>query len=1024
MLLIKFLLEYVIFFLTADDKPDLADLQYMSYTGDDGKEIHFRLMDQLKPHWRRLAIALKFPQHEIATMESKGDPVYYLLTEWLRGANKAEDPRPASWRTLIEALQHANVQEVVTVLEERLIIRNIKKYKAASHSDFSTVKSKNRLDTKYMHHPRVVSSSGHGPENEFSDPVETAFPPPSKPYASNVTHNSITLQWSKSDRGTSIVQYYTILYRNYADDRERWTTFQTYNARQNATLSDLDPETAYVFKLRAESAAGPSPDSELSDPIRTLVPVSQPGKPFATKVTHDSVTLKWERPKQGAQNLKHYQVIYFSAGDSDNIASHTAKKEEITLLRLDPENAYIFKVKAENVAGSISESELSDPIKTLFSPPGKPYATNITYQGFRVNWQKPSYGPILYYSVSYQATDDPSDKWHTQETNGDITYFSFTETKGKFYVFKVAAVTSAGVSSDSELSDPIETKAEPWGVKISRGLQPIPNSTSNPPTYLLPTHCVTKTDNIVKVHVGANSQNKTKKGDHTSCSCHTRTVTVGFRHKVLMMVGATGAGKTTLINRMANYILGVQWDDDFRFKLIAESASQDKSKSQIACITAYTFYKESGSNLPYTLTVIDTPGFGDIDGGRHVVSQIKKLFSTAGDEGIHQLHGIGFVTQAPLAQLTPTQQYVFDAIPFVFGRDVANNIFLMITFADGMKPPVLDAVQAANMLYQAFFKFNSSALFASKSADDEFDKMVWKKGTKSFDEFFKQFSSAQTQSLQLSRQVIHEHETLEVTIQGLQPQIQLGLSKINELRQERQILKDHKADVLTNQVFTYKVEVTKQREINLPSRTYTTNCCTCDYTCHDDCKYNDDDDKFRCSAMCSGRGTLSATCGICPQKCSWKEHKNNPYRFELYQDYETRTSDELKTRYKLAMSSKEQLEGVLEDIKKELDTMNMAVFRKIEQVRRSVNRLQEIALKPNYLTEVEYIDLLIETEKHEAKPHWMGRVQALESVRHQAVIVAKLMKNPQAQQQDVFSFEETQLETSMWQKLLHEAGAN
>ena len=71
------------FFLTVDDKPNLSDLQYMSYTGDDGRDVHFRLMDQLKPHWRRLAIALKFPQHEIDTMESKDDSVYYLLKEWL-----------------------------------------------------------------------------------------------------------------------------------------------------------------------------------------------------------------------------------------------------------------------------------------------------------------------------------------------------------------------------------------------------------------------------------------------------------------------------------------------------------------------------------------------------------------------------------------------------------------------------------------------------------------------------------------------------------------------------------------------------------------------------------------------------------------------------------------------------------------------------------------------------------------------------------------------------------------------------
>ena len=124
---------------TADDKPDLSDLLYMSYTGDDGRDVHFRLMDQLKPHWKRLAIALKFPQHEIAIMESKDDPVYYLLTEWLQGANKEKDSRPASWRTLIEALRHANVQEEATVLEEKLLPG----LKAALHSGKAFVHTSN-----------------------------------------------------------------------------------------------------------------------------------------------------------------------------------------------------------------------------------------------------------------------------------------------------------------------------------------------------------------------------------------------------------------------------------------------------------------------------------------------------------------------------------------------------------------------------------------------------------------------------------------------------------------------------------------------------------------------------------------------------------------------------------------------------------------------------------------------------------------------------------------------------------------
>ena len=483
---------------------------------------------------------------------------------------------------------------------------------------------------------------------------------------------------------------------------------------------------------------------------------------------------------------------------------------------------------------------------------------------------------------------------------------------------------------------------------------------------------------IIKLHVEASSHHDCRTKP-TSCSCHTRTASAP--HKVLMLVGATGAGKTTLINGMANYILGVQWDDDFRFKLIDEPNSQDQTKSQTSCITAYTFYKEKGSPLPYTLTVIDTPGFGDtagIDRDKEIIEQIKELFSIAGDEGIDQLHGIGFVTQAPLARLTPTQRYVFDAILSVFGRDVAGNIFLMITFADGMPPPVVDAVKAAGVPYQAFFKFNNSALFARKSAYDEFDKMFWKMGTNSFTEFFKQFSTAKTQSLQQTREVIQEREKLETIIQGLQPQIKAGLTKIDVLVQKRQILRDHEAAILSNKNFTYTVAETKQRMVNLDPGTYVTNCLVCNYTCHDNCIYADDDDKYCCSAMDEGQGTRRAKCGVCIGKCSWDNHKNNKYRFELYTEEVTKTSDELKNEFESAMDSKDEIEKVINTMKKELDALNTAVLHTIHEARRCIEHLQQIALKPVRLTEVEYIDRLFECEKREAKDCWLERAQAFQ----------------------------------------------
>ena len=93
----------------------------MSYTGEDGGDTYFRLMDQLQPHWRRLAIALKFRQCDITVIKQEDDPVYHLLSEWLRGANQERDSRPVTWATLITALREANVQEEANILEKHFV---------------------------------------------------------------------------------------------------------------------------------------------------------------------------------------------------------------------------------------------------------------------------------------------------------------------------------------------------------------------------------------------------------------------------------------------------------------------------------------------------------------------------------------------------------------------------------------------------------------------------------------------------------------------------------------------------------------------------------------------------------------------------------------------------------------------------------------------------------------------------------------------------------------------------------------
>ena len=79
-------------------------------------------MDRLRPHWKQFAIALRFPSHSIATIQDSNDPLYQLLSEWLRGANLGEDTRPVTWKTLIESLHLANIHEEADTLEKHFVL--------------------------------------------------------------------------------------------------------------------------------------------------------------------------------------------------------------------------------------------------------------------------------------------------------------------------------------------------------------------------------------------------------------------------------------------------------------------------------------------------------------------------------------------------------------------------------------------------------------------------------------------------------------------------------------------------------------------------------------------------------------------------------------------------------------------------------------------------------------------------------------------------------------------------------------
>merc|ERR1712130_150216 len=175
-----------------------------------------------------------------------------------------------------------------------------------------------------------------------------------------------------------------------------------------------------------------------------------------------------------------------------------------------------------------------------------------------------------------------------------------------------------------------------------------------------------------------------------------------------------------------------------------------------------------------------------------------------------------------------------------------------------------------------------------------------------------------------------------------------------------------------NKNFDYKVKEKKARHVPLGANRYTTTCTVCDFTCHNPCPYEANGDKSKCKVMDS-RGY----CTVCPSKCHWTLHKNMPYKVVWSQTNVTRTAQDLRDKYVDAKSKQSAEKQIMAGVVKEFEKANEKLNSLINDIRNCTNELSKISLRPNVMSQVDYIDKLMRSEEAEKKPGFQQRVLAL-----------------------------------------------
>ena len=468
--------------------------------------------------------------------------------------------------------------------------------------------------------------------------------------------------------------------------------------------------------------------------------------------------------------------------------------------------------------------------------------------------------------------------------------------------------------------------------------------------------------------------------------------------KTIIVLGQTGSGKTTLLNSLVNFILGVEFEDDFRYVIIDEKNVQgNEVVDQTKSVTQNTsiYYIKKCKDFP-SIILIDTPGFGDTSGpdkDRLIIEDIKNTF----EKKLTKIDAVCFVAQSSNVRLTHNQKYIFSSVMSLFGKDIAENFIPMLTFCDANEPQILKSLTAPDSIFIPileaikkydpwYLKFNNSAIFTSSIS--AFNKLFWELGMASFKVFMEKLKNLPQKSLESSKNVLKARQAIEEDIIDFKDKLDEGLRIMEEIEKTRELVEKNEKKIKDSKNFTYTVKVKKFKQKDLKPGIHTTTCMTCNRTCHKNCSFSDNADKKRCCAIERKTGK----CKRCDNHCDWSCHKNLPYIIELYEEDEVREYAELKKEFCDSKSKVPEFQQVLQGLEQKYDNKFIDCFEICEKLNKSVNELKRIALNANANQKTEeYINLLIQNEKKTQSDGWIENCNRLEEIKKYHHMIAGLI---------------------------------
>ena len=342
-------------------------------------------------------------------------------------------------------------------------------------------------------------------------------------------------------------------------------------------------------------------------------------------------------------------------------------------------------------------------------------------------------------------------------------------------------------------------------------------------------------------------------------------------------------------------------------------------------ITTYTVPKNDGSRCPYDVNIVDVPSFDPSNPARTRLDQVRRLFTTNPPKGFDRFIKICLVVKASNENIAQDLVDFYKSIIALFGGHIDKRVHIIYSSSDGSIPSVYKELQQAGIPSDNITHINNFVVFAKHNSTTSTGFQSWNSNQNDLNTFFVSLGSMNSRPFDVPT----EHTRLETIVKNIEPKLDAGMSKLHQLRTEIDSVENNKSVIASEGDFEYSVKSVQQVKKPLSPGTHTTNCEDCHFTCHDDCSFDDNDQKAKCTAM-----NEDGFCKECPDRCYWNKHKNTPYIYKFEEVTEKRKYSALKAKYETVkgkMQTPEQLlmamEGEFEEMIKVVEEMIMVIIR-------------------------------------------------------------------------------------------------